>query len=287
MPKTRLTPENQLARAVARMACEPANHMQSAEALSASLGLPPEIKVHFVGPTTVRFDGPEYDPRYVANALGLETPVVHLHWNTYHAEWSLGSNPTTGELDRFAPAIVRIRVTAPPGSFEAPGEPTLPLPAGLKMSSVDVQIPDGVVAAPTYADVAIKELVAAMDALASHPDQLKDGPDDVAKRLGLAGERFRLARVSTSAGKVTTNGISVQPQRARISARALADALGLKNARAKNVGREHGVWEMSVDGDTNIRWRGIQLGIRVSPKDASGSDAALDAADVSFVTMLP
>jgi hypothetical protein len=276
-----------LATILRAFACDPSLYAQPLTAVREKLGLPDGITVTFNAPGGVSVETTESVPvAELAAALGIEKPVARLQWNAYHDSWWLGSNPDTGELDRFGPGVISIGVDLEADEHDPPGK-VVPMPAepgaakwfGIALPDTQVMMepdPEG-----------LQQLVAAMRVLADDPARLAKEPTDVERELSLAGERFRVARTSLHSGETKIDGISLQPMRTKIPADEFATALGLEGARAENVNREHDLWNMEVGGTTEFRWEGVTVSVDVEPVDKDDQTTTLVGATVEFVSIRP
>jgi hypothetical protein len=277
-----------LAAAVRRLACEPALFAEPVAELRATLGLPAEIELTFVDPAgvTLRADPPP-GARELATALGIDEPVARLRWNAYHDEWTMGSHPKTGALSGFSPGVITISVQGPDAVDGDPEGKVIPITDDMTLqATIGVGLADGLVAMQPDPE-GVRQLATALRILAADPARLADEPAKVEASLRLGGERFRVARVSTHSGDGKIDGISIQPMRTAIPADELASALGLEDARAVNVNREHGVWEVEAGDTTQLAWEGVELQIQVDPADDRAQTAPLEGGLVGFVSMKP
>lgn len=277
-----------LARVLRQLACEPALFALTADELSKKLALPAGVTVRFLDPAAVEVAIETMPPVLeLAAALGIDKPVARLQWVAYHDQWWLGSNPETGDLDRYGPGVINIQVNHHAESDDPPGK-VVPLTAEMEARSglVVVGMPNSVIQLGPDTE-ALTQLATAMQLLAATPAMLAEEPEVVAEKLELVGERFEVARVSLHGGATKINGISIQPTRTQIPADKLAEALGLADARAASINREHDVWNIEVGSSTNILWNGIVLEIDVDPVDKSDPTTTLAGATVEFITMLP
>jgi hypothetical protein len=278
----------EIARVLRRLSCEPELFGLSATELAAKLELPTGVTVHFSDPAAITVEIATMPPvTELAAALGIDKPVARLQWNAYHDQWWLGSNPDTGELDRYRPGVINIQVLNEAHESDPPGK-VVPLTAEMPAVSghVMVGMPDGVIALGPDAE-AVTQLASAMRILANKPAMLAEAPEAVAEQLKLTGERFRVARTSLHGEGTKIDGISIQPMRTKIPADALATALGLVDARAASINREHDVWNIEVGSTTNVPWNGIVLEIDVDPVEKGDKTTTLVGATVEFISMLP
>jgi hypothetical protein len=278
----------EIARVLRQLACEPELFTLTAADLATKLALPTGVSVHFSDPGAVAVEIENMPPVLeVAAALGIDKPVARLQWNAYHDSWWLGSNPDTGELDRYRPGVINIQVFHEAESSDPPGK-VVPLTAEMKIINgyVMVGMPDGVIVPGPDAE-ALTQLATAMRILAATPSMLAEAPEAVAERLKLTGERFLVERTSLHAAGAKIDGISIQPARTVIPADGLAEALGLVDARAASINREHDVWEIEVGSTTNIPWNGIVLEIDVNPVEKGDKTTTLAGATVEFISMMP
>lgn len=276
-----------LAGVIRRLSCEPELYAKSALELSETLELPEDITVSFSGPTSVRVETPSWPrAKVLADALGIKEPAARLHWNAYHDQWYLASDPETGGLDLFEPGNVTIMVSHDADRDDPMGK-IVSVTDDMDLGGVVfVSMPEGTVTMAVDPE-GLKQMVAAMEVLAADPTMMAKQPEEVAKQLGLEGERFRVAGTSLHRGDTKINGISIQPMRTRIEADALAKALGLENARAVNTNREHDVWNVEVGGTTQLSWRGIRLEIDVDVADGGDRHTTLAGAEAGFISMMP
>lgn len=276
-----------IAEVIRRLSCEPEQFAKSAEALNDALALDGDLTVSFSGPTTARIETKTWPTaKQLANALGIEKPGARLHWNAYHDQWYLASDLETGALDLFGPGEATIMISHEADRDDPMGK-VVPLTDEMKLRGfVSVSMPES--AATMAPDVeGLKQLAAAMRVLAADPSNLAKEPEEVAKILQLEGERFRLARTSLHSGDSKIDGISIQPMRTRIPADELANALGLKDAVARNANREHDVWKVKHGGSTDASWSGVVLEIRVDVAEKGNRETTLKGAEVEFISLRP
>lgn len=288
LPESISGPSIEIARVLRRLACEPELFGLSADDLAAKLELPVGVAVSFTDPAAVMVEITNMPPvTELAAALGIDKPVARLQWVAYHDQWWLGSNPETGELDRYRPGVINIQVLHEAEESDPPGK-VVPLTAEMKATSghVMVGMPDGVVNLAPDPE-AVTQLATAMQILAAKPAMLAEEPEAVAEQLKLAGERFRVARTSLHGDGTKIDGISFQPLRTVIPADALATALGLVDARAASINREHDVWKIEAGSTTAIPWKGLELAIDVEPLEKRDKTTTLAGATVEFITILP
>jgi hypothetical protein len=288
LPDSITGPSAEIARVLRRLACEPELFGLSATDLATKLELPTGVTLHFTDPAAVSVEIATMPPvTELAAALGIDKPVVRLQWVAYHDQWWLGSNPDTGELDRYRPGVINIQVLHSAEQSDPPGK-VVPLTAEMPATSghVMVGMPDGVITLGPDAE-AVTQLATAMQILAAKPAMLAQEPGSVTEQLKLTGERFRVARTSLHGGGGKIDGISIQPLRTKIPADALATALGLVDAKAASINREHDVWNIEVGSTTNILWNGVVLEIDVEPVEKQDKTTTLVGATVGFISMLP
>jgi hypothetical protein len=279
----------QLAAALRRAACEPQLYAMPANDLSAELDLPSGVTVSFNSPGGLTFAiEPAPSTKDLAAALGIKKPVARLRWNAYHDSWWLGSNPDNGELDLYSPGVINIGLSHEADRDDPQGKVVAFQESMAMGASIWVGMPDGVVTMGPDGE-GMKQLTSAMSVLAGDPAMLDKEPEDVAKLLQLEGERWRVARTSLHSEGNVINGISIQPMRTLIPADALADALGIEDAKAENVNREHDVWNMSggAKGSTQLSWKGISIEIDVTPADGSNRTTTLAGATADFISIRP
>jgi len=282
----RLTP---YATALRRLACEPALYAMTNAALAAELGLPAEADVGFDGPRTTHVTLPEgVNVGDVAVALGIAAPQVKVTWQAYHAITRLGTDPTSGDFDMHGPGVVRIDVAFEVDRYgkdagvvrviAAPRDAEVGRTVRVEMSAAAVKVVGD--------DDAVKLLVSALEQLAASPELLKLQPGEAKPRIGLGDDRYRVSETSIH-GTTVVRGLGINPQRTVLPAADLAAALGLADAHATNVNREHDVWKLEAGGTTRIRWRGLELDVDVEVDRAEDKDVPLDGLEVSFMTVYP
>ena len=275
----------QLAAVMRRVACDPQLYALSTATLAKTLRLPPGVLVRFNSANGINLAIQDMPPtRALAAALGIDEPVARLDWDAYHDQWWLGSNAETGELDRFGPGVINIGLSHDAEQDDPQGKVVALEDSMQAGGGVIIAMPDEVVSLGPDPE-GLAQLAAAMSVLAATPDLMNKEPVDVARKLGLVHERFRVARASVHTGKDELDGISFQPMRTRIPADELAAAIGLEDAKAQNVNREHDVWQVSVAGSTQLKWRGIVLEIEIEVADGNDRTTALAGAAVEFITM--
>jgi hypothetical protein len=279
----------EIARVLRQLACEPALFALTSDELGKKLALPTGVTVHFSGPGAVAVEITDMPPvTELAAALGIDEPVARLQWVAYHDQWWLGSNPKTGELDRYGPGVINIQVLHDADESDPPGK-VVPLTAEMPAVSgyITVGMPNGVVQ-PGPDPEALTQLATAMRILAAKPAMLAEAPETVVDQLGLAGERFEIARTSLHGAGPTIHGISIQPMRTVIPADKLAEALGLVDARVVSVNREHDVWNIEAGSSKgSIPWNAVVLDIDVNPASKDDKATTLVGATVEFISILP
>lgn len=276
--------------AVRRLACEPELYGKTSAELARALDLPADADLDFSGLRSVRLKLPEeLSVGDLAAVFGIADPQIHVTWQAYHALTFLGTNATTGDFDLWGPGAVSIGVghEVPRYGEDEGIEKIIPAPAELSASSwVYVGMPERVVGLKPDPD-AIPLLVSALGQLAARPALLSGEPSKVKEEIGLSGERFRVSETSSrSEGKVT-RGVGINPRRTTVPAAALADALGLVDAKAYNVNAEHDVWHIEAAGTTQIAWNGLELEFEVSSPESDDLRQPLGALEVEFVFVMP
>lgn len=254
----------QLAAVMRHVACDPQLYTLSTATLAKTLGLPSGVLVRFNSANRVHLSIEDMPPtRALAAALGIDEPVARLHWVGADDQWRLGNNPETGELDRFGPGVINIGLRHEADQDDPEGE-VVPLQRSMQAhAGVVISMPNAVVSLGSDPE-GLAQLAAAMAVLAARPELMSKQPVDIARELGLVHERFRVVSVH--------DGISIQPMRTRIPADAFANALGL---------------ELSVDGITQLEWRGFTLEIEIEAADGNTRATTLANANVDFITMRP
>ncbi|MEZ4453318.1 MAG: hypothetical protein R3B09_27895 [Nannocystaceae bacterium] len=277
------------AAAIRRLACEPALYGETTAGLAAALGLPAEAEVGFTGPLLAHLRlpvGVTVDD--VAAVFGIAAPKVHVSWRAYHALTHLGSNPSTGAFDLYAPGRVNLGVAYEVDRYgdDAGVLRVVDAPRGAAIDrDVRVGMDDGAVKVLPDAD-AVPLVVSALAQLDARPELLSKAPDEAKPAIGLAGERYRVAETSIH-GATVVRGLSLNPQRTVLPADEFAAALGLKGARATCVNREHDVWKLEAGGTTKIRWRGLELNVDVDVVRGADPKVPLDGLHIDFITVFP
>jgi hypothetical protein len=292
LPKSIAGPSIEIARVLRRLACEPELFALSTSELTTKLDLPPGVTFHFTAPAAVivEVEHEKIPPlAELAAALGIDKPVVHLEWEggPSHGYSRLGSNPDTGELDRYRPGVIVIPIDHFIQESQPPVEVT-PLMADMRVwfGQFAVEMPDGVITLGPDPE-GVTQLATAMRILAAKPAMLAEKPESVAQQLKLTGERFSIGDADGPSHGVDP-GVSFQPTRTVIPADALASALGLVDARAASINRHHDVWRMAVGENTHhIEWNGVMLEVEVEPVDKRDDDTTLVGATVEYITMRP
>jgi hypothetical protein len=276
--------------ALRRLACEPELFGKTTLELRNELDLPAEADLEFSGLRGVRLQLPEgLSVGDVAAVFGIETPQIHLTWQAYHAQTSLGTSATTGTFDLWGPGRLWLGVAHEVDRYgdDAGKEKILPAPSEAHVDATAmVGMPTAVVAMPPDAD-AIPLVVAAMEQLAARPELLAKDPAEVAKAIGLEGERFRLSETSLHTEGKVTRGISIASQRTTLPAAALVETLGLRDAKALNVNREHDVWNIEAGGTTEIPWKGLELSFDLSSPEGDMETQPLGDLEITFMTIRP
>ncbi len=277
------------AAAIRRLACEPALYVKTTADLAAELGLPAEAELGFSGPRTTRLTLPEgVTVGDLSVAFGIAAPQVKLTWQAYHAITRLGTNPTSGDFDLYSPAIVRFGVDFEVDRYgdDAGKEKVIAAPHDAAVART-VQVAMTAAAVKFVADDdAVALVVSALEQIDADPGLLALKPDEAKLRMGLGDERYRVAETSVHSTTIT-RGLSIDPRRTVLPAAGLAAALGLADARATNVNREHDVWKIEAGGTTQIRWRGLEIEIDVDVERGDRKSVALDGLEVSFMTIFP
>jgi hypothetical protein len=287
LPSAATGPSAEIARVLRRLACEPELFTLGVDDLPSTLELPAGTSVHFSSASAIVVEIADMPPTLeLAAALGIDKPVARLQWNAYHDQWWLGSNPDTGALDRYGPGVINIRVEHEAVESDPPGK-LVPITEEMVASGyVMVAMPEGMITLAPDPDGLI-QLTTAMRILAATPAMLAEDPQAVAKRLGMVSERFRVDRTSLYGSGEKVDGISIDPARTVIPADELAKALGLVDARAVNVNREHDVWKIEAGSSTQLQWNGLVVDIDIEVVDDSEKTTSLAGATVEFITMLP
>ncbi len=274
----------EIARVLHALACRPSLHAMTSEAARAAIGdVPDWISIDlFEG--GARLD-PERRPsaKQLAEALGVSSPVARLEWQAYHDQWYLGSSVKTGRLEGYGPGSVTVMLSLDADDGDPPGK-VIDMPSDTELRGVFmVAMPESAVKMGPDPE-GMKQLTAAIRLLARRPALLDLEP---AAKLGMDTERWRFAEVSRSSGNASTHGVSIDPQRTRVPADELARALGIANATAMNVNREHDVWKMRAGGSTEIALDDIELSVSVAPEQTSDRETSLDGVSATFIMMLP
>jgi hypothetical protein len=135
------------------------------------------------------------------------------------------------------------------------------------------------VIAARMGDAALRQLDSAMRELAARP-QFSTDIGELAARLGLTADRFRVSRTSLVIDGRIADGVSIQPK-GKLDARAFVDKLGVAGATANSVNRAHRVWNVRVGKTTEIPWHGMTVQIWLDTEAGT-----LDTATVQFVTVV-
>jgi hypothetical protein len=276
---------NNVARAIRRLACEPALFFEKAGELRGKLDLADGVELEFNGPRSVMLNlSGEHSGKDMAAALGVEKPVITTGRGGAWAlrNWRLGSNPEDGELDLWKPALVTIGVThdySPEDEF------------GMVKPLTDAEQLRGwiIVAMPPEVlkvvddEPAIELLKRGLAKFAADRELSSAPPEEAAAATGLDDERFRVARRSIGTGDDAVHSIDIWSARTQIGAEAILEALGLSGEIKHSGARDSDEYRLSSSHGKS-EYEGLSITLRFERiKGARGggnADFVLDAITV-------
>jgi hypothetical protein len=291
LPKRKPNPSIEIARVLRQVACAPELFALAKEELVSKLELPPVvISTFFHSALEFHFELEEQDeplsPIELAAALGIDTPVAR---RDEHHSWWLGSNPKTGELDRYGPGVIAVDIqigfqsdgAVPPGTI-------VPLTDEMMILNTSVRMPGHVVQLAEDVE-GLTQLTTAMRILAANTAMLNEPTDVLLERLKLHGERFTAFGSVYTGDGAPVNLITLVPERTLIRADALSEALGLVGDRAPSINRKVIPWPLEVGSSRQIPWNGVVLEIQVDALEPEAADKTgpLAGAIVKQITMKP
>lgn len=287
LPKGGATGYAALASAARRLSCEPALYFLTAEALRTELALPAEYTVEFAGASSVSIRFPKGKATELAAALGVTSAVAARRnagawgWRI----WNMVTDPKTGTLERWAPGVLNIGV-----DVDAVGIgdeiPSIPLDQSTLHGHLSVTMPESVL--PLADDAAAAAaLIAGLQMIAGDERRLGDEPRDVAEFAGLANERFRLSRRSSSTANQRVDGIDVWTARTRIAAGPVIEALGVPGTIRHSSSHDSDAY-LLYDGDAStFAWNGLTIELSFDQRDGTPAPGPHGAYVLAGVTLMP
>ncbi|MEM9873941.1 MAG: hypothetical protein AAF928_03550, partial [Myxococcota bacterium] len=265
--------------AVKRLACEPGLYFRPTADVARELALPDGVTFSFPAATgaEIRLSDEVRGGRAeeVAAALGIATPVVTPGRSGAWAlrQWRLGSNPTSGELDRWSPGIITIGV-------KTDAEPSAGLETVAPLGRDDTLRGSIVVTMPTltvvHDEVALAMLVRSLDIFAADGGLSARPPPEVARKAKLANERFRVSRRSMGTGATAIHRVDVWTARTFIAAPALLEALGLEGEITPERARDSNDYVLRNGPRDEHVVNGVRLHLRFAPNRDAGRAAGND-----------
>lgn len=265
LPEGRDTPLRQLVTVTRQLACEPELFYLPIGEIRKKLGVGNDYPLVFGGPASIRIEFSEkYEASEVAEAIGVQAPVARMStWGPWRSfTWWLGSNSKTGELDVWGPGDVRMNVDVDHTGV-AKGVEVTPVKTEVVERWVIVKMPDAAV--PVKDDAtAVELLVRAVEAVAKDRGLLEGDVEQVAARLGLASERFRVKRASEG-----SKSIDIAIARSRVGAAPLLEKLQLTQEKIRHregrdtvgyvlSGHQHTYKDVRVDLSFRRRTSGVE-----------------------------
>jgi hypothetical protein len=276
-----------VAAAAHRLACEPALYFLSLEALRAELALPADHTIEFAAPSAVTLRFPKGSAVDLASALGLVDGVAMRHnrgaWSWRN--WNMGTKGAAEDvLELWSPARVYVGLNVKRPSDDSIRE--LPLEDSTLSGQLSVSQPEAVL--PIVDDtLASAMLHVAITQLAQEKERLAEDPAEVAKRFGLANDRFRLSRRTSSSGSTSIKGIDIWVTRSRVAAGPLIEALGLTGTIERSRANDSDEFLLQRGQTTEFAWRGLSLELAFDERTGAAAAGRHGSFVLDRVTLMP
>lgn len=200
--------------------------------------------------------------RDVLAALGVKDARMRLRQG-WRSTWEVVVGAEAGELRPFGPGVFALRIAGERNDpreggtlAEIPGD-------AIVDGGLVVRLPDSVgrFAPDRFAAPAA---VAALVTLAQDPGLLALEPEQAHARLATLGERYGLYRYSRGLGAEAFVGLLARPNRTELSAKELADGLGLEGATHKQIQiTDTNPNRLAYAGESHFTWHGLELEIEL------------------------
>jgi hypothetical protein len=276
-----------VAKAARRLACEPALFFLSLDALRAELALPPAHELEFGAPSAITIRFPKGSAVDLATALGVADGVAMRKgggawgWRIWNMARKGSSEPM---LDRWSPARVSVSLAVDDAVDDKIDE--YPLEKSTVRGSLSVSMPESVL--PIIDDpLALAMLEAAVARLAQDKARLADEPADVAKRVGLANDRFRLSRRSLGTGPNSIHGIDIWVARTRVAAAPIIDMFGLPGKIEHSRAHDSDEFLLYDGVKTEFEWRGLKVQLGFDKRTGAAAPGRHGEFVLERITLMP
>lgn len=191
----------------------------------------------------------------------------------------------SGKLDHWGPGIAIIGVKVDTTDIEDTVEST-PLGETDLAGSLVVTMPSSVL--PLKDDeVAATMILAALERVAANKAMLSEEPEEVAKKIGLKDDRFRLSRRSIGTGPGAVHGIDIWTARSRIAAGPVIEGLklpGTIEAKRATDTNDYVLYEGQTDEHV---WRGLKVELTFAERDGESASGRHGGYVLEGVTLMP
>ena len=276
-----------LAKAVRRLACEPALFLLTAEQLRVELALPPTISAEFGGASAVSLRFPKGNSTELAQAMGVAGAVAARRnagawgWRI----WDMVTEMKTRSLEHWGPGILNVGVDVDDVGLDDKVD-SLPLEKSTLDGVLTVSMPESVL--PVIDDdLGSRMLINALQKLAQDKARLGDEPADQATALGLAGERFRVSRRTQSSGADSVKGVDFWTARTQIAAGPVIAALGLPGRIQHNRAHDTDDYVLYDGKQSEFAWRGLKLEFSFEKRAGEPADGAHGGWLLRGITVMP
>ena len=267
-----------IARAVRRLACEPALYFETTAAARKALALPEGVKLEFIGAggARIEFKG-KYAAKDMAAALGIESPVITTGRGGAWAmrNWRLGNNPKDGELDIWKPGIVTIGVSHDYSASDKFGAVKPLTDAEQLRGWISVRMPAELIEAK-HDEVAVKMLLRGLAKFARDKTLSSKPPKEAAKGAELTNERFRVSRRSIGTGPAAVHSTDVWTARTFIAAEPLLSALGLSGKIEHEKAHDSDDYVLPNGLDDTHSYKGLKLHLRFDKNKGTKGNSNAD-----------
>jgi hypothetical protein len=259
------------ARAIQRLSCEPGLFLMPRAELRKELALPPDHELEFVRSNEIVLRFPKGPATELASALGVPSALGRRatrgawSWRI----WTLATDVASGALDVWGPGTVSISLR--PTIATVPDDAkSLPLVDLEQQGHAGVTMPESALRIEDDA-AALVDLVGALESLARDPQLLSLEPSELAKRVPLDAERFRLSSTSGSRSAVDYRGVDVTATRTRIAAGPLLEALGLAGTIRPSEAHDSDAHVLRDDEKESHAWKGLRLELEFDERPGRGT----------------
>lgn len=276
-----------LAKAVRRLACEPALFLMSGDEVRRELALPADYTVELGGAASVSLRFPKGKAADLTTAMGVTGAVAKRRnkgawgWRI----WDLVNDTQAGSLAIWGPGELYVGLNVDEAGRDDKVE-SLGLEHATLDGYVSVSMPESVL--PRVDDaLASQHLVAGLNKIAEKKENLAAEPSELAKLAGLTSERFRLSRRTSSAGADTVKGIDVWTARTQIAAGPVIEALGLYGKIEHERAHDSDAHLLYVGTDSELGWRGLKIELRFEKRGGAPATGAYGEWLLEGITLMP